>query len=137
MARGLNKCMFIGNLGADPKWEPDKGQGRCAFSIAVNETWKDRQTGEDKERTEWVHIVVWGKLAESCAKYLAKGRTVYVEGKLQTRKFEGRDGEQKTSLEVNAHEVLFLGGGEPGQQLPRAGGGYQAPPDVPEDDLPF
>jgi len=89
MARGLNKVMLIGNLGKDPdvKYTQD-GRAIANFNIATSEEWKDKASGERKEKTEWHKIVVFGKLAEICGEYLVKGKKVYIEGKLQTRSYE-------------------------------------------------
>lgn len=105
----MNTVILIGNLGRDPetKFLPS-GQAVCNFSIAINEKWKDRD-GEAKERTEWARIVVFGKQAESCGQYLAKGRQVAVNGRMQTREYE-KDGQKHWITEVIADRVEFLGG---------------------------
>ena len=109
----LNKVQLIGHLGADPnlKYTPSN-RPVCNLSIATSEAWKDKQTGEKKEKTEWHRCQVWGDLAEVCAKYLAKGRQVYVEGKLQTRSYEDKNGQKKYSTEIIVSNVVFLGSGE-------------------------
>jgi len=106
---GINKVILIGNLGADPelRYTPD-GTPVANFSIATSESWKDKTTGDKREKTEWHKIVVWRKLAEICAEYLSKGRQVYVEGKLQTRSWE-KDGVTRYTTEIIAHDVQFLG----------------------------
>jgi single-strand DNA-binding protein len=107
----VNKVILIGNLGADPEVRATGGgQSVANFRIATSEQWQDK-SGEKKERTEWHSIVVWGKLAELCGKYLKKGRPVYIEGKLQTREWE-KDGVKRYSTEVIAHTVTFLGSKE-------------------------
>ena len=108
----LNKVQIIGHLGADPelKYTPSN-RPVCNLSIATSETWKDKQSGEKKEKTEWHRCQVWGELAEVCAKFLAKGRQVYVEGKLQTREYE-KDGQRRFSTEIVVSNVVFLGSGE-------------------------
>src|ERR1700690_2495879 len=107
---GLNKGMLIGNLGKDPevRYTPG-GQAVANFTIATNENWTDKQ-GQKQERTEWHRIVVWGKLAELCGKYLTKGRQAYIEGRLQTRSWEDQQGQKRYSTEIVANTVQFLGG---------------------------
>jgi single-strand DNA-binding protein len=103
----LNKVMIIGNLGKDPELSYTAGGDAVTkFSVAANETWT--KDGQKQERTEWFNVVCWRKLAETCAQYLAKGRQVYVEGKLQTRTYE-QDGQTKYFTEVIADQVRFLG----------------------------
>jgi single-strand DNA-binding protein len=106
---GVNKVILIGNLGKDPevRYTPD-GTAVANFSIATSEEWKDKNTGEKKERTEWHRIVAWRKLGEICGQYLSKGRQVYVEGKLQTRSWE-KDGVTRYTTEIIASDVRFLG----------------------------
>lgn len=106
---GVNKVMLIGNLGADPdmRYTPS-GTGVCELSLATGETWTDKN-GERQERTEWHRIVVWGKRAETCSKYLAKGRQCYVEGRLRTRSWEDKEGNKRYTTEVVATDVQFLG----------------------------
>lgn len=113
MSRGVNKVILIGNLGSDPKLEyTNNGTARCAWSMAINESYKDRE-GNKQELTEWVHVVAWGNLAETCARFLAKGKQVYVDGKLRTRSWEDRDsGQKRYKTEVVATDVQFLGGPE-------------------------
>ncbi len=108
---GVNKAILIGNLGRDPELRYTQGgQAVCNFSIATTETWKDKD-GEKQERTEWHRIVVWGKQGENCGQYLAKGRTVYIEGRIQTRKWKDKEDNERTTVEINANNVTFLGGG--------------------------
>ena len=121
MAAGVNKVIAIGHLGKDPevRYTPS-GQAVANFSIAVSESWNDKQ-GQRQERTEWIRIVAWGKTAELCGEYLSKGRQVYIEGKMQTRQWDDRDGNKKYTTEVVANTVQFLGGrGEGGG----GGGGH-------------
>ena len=108
MARGLNKVMLIGNLGKDPdvKYTQD-GRAIANFSIATSEEWKDKASGERKEKTEWHKIVVFGKLAEICGEYLVKGKKVYIEGKLQTRSWE-KDGITRYTTEIVASDMQML-----------------------------
>lgn len=107
---GINKVMLIGRLGRDPevRYTPD-GAAVANFSIATSEQWKDKATGEKKERTEWHRIVAFRKLGEICGEYLSKGRQVYVEGRLQTRSWE-KDGVTRYTTEIVASDVQFLGG---------------------------
>jgi len=140
---GVNKVILIGNLGRDPELRYTQGgQPVASFSLATSENWNDRQSGERQERTEWHRIVVWGRTAEMCAKYLSKGRTVYIEGRLQTREWEDKDGNKRRTTEVNAQTVQFLGGGrgEARAEEPSGGpgGGPGDPPaGPPDDDIPF
>ena len=128
----VNKVILIGHLGQDPevKFIPS-GDAVCNFSIATNEKWTDKE-GNKQERTEWHRIVVWRKLAEICGKYLAKGRSCCIEGKLQTRKWE-KDGVTRYSTEVVASNVVFLGGKGDSQPSSRP----DEPPPVGDDDIPF
>ena len=121
MAGGVNKVILVGNLGADPdmRYTPS-GQGVCELRVATSESWNDKN-GQRQERTEWHRIVVWGKRAEVCSKYLSKGRQVYVEGRIQTRTYDDKDGNKKYITEVIAADVQFLGGG--GREGAGAGGG--------------
>jgi single-strand DNA-binding protein len=106
---GVNKVIVIGRLGADPEVKTVSGGNTVArLSVATSENWTDRE-GQKQERTEWHRIVVWGKLAELCGKYLSKGRQVYVEGRLQTRSWEDQQGQKRYSTEVVANTVQFLG----------------------------
>ncbi len=107
----VNKVILIGNLGSDPEVRfTTGGQAVANFNIATNENWKDKG-GQDQERTEWHKIVVWGKQAENCGEYLKKGRTVYIEGRLQTREWNDKDGNKRYTTEVVAQTVQFLGSG--------------------------
>ena len=106
----VNKVILIGNLGRDPELRyTQSGSAVTNFTLATNEKWKDKE-GNNQERTEWHRVVVWGKSAENCAQYLQKGRSVYVEGKLQTREWEGKDGNKRYTTEIVAQAVQFLGG---------------------------
>jgi single-strand DNA-binding protein len=120
---GVNKAILVGNLGKDPELRYTQGgQPVVNFPMATSENWTDK-SGERVERTEWHRIVVWGKVGEVCAQYLSKGRTVYVEGRIQTREWEDKDGNKRNTTEINAQTVQFLGGprGESGSG--GAGGG--------------
>lgn len=106
----VNKVILMGRLGKDPelKYTPS-GAAVCNFSIATTESWNDKSSGQKQERTEWHRIVVWGKLAELCNQYLAQGRQVYVEGSLQTRSWDDKDGNKRYTTEINAKTVQFIG----------------------------
>jgi single-strand DNA-binding protein len=107
---GINKVILVGNLGKDPELRhTPQGMAVANFSIATSESWTDK-SGQKQERTEWHRIVVWGKLAELCGKYLQKGRQVYIEGKLQTRAWDDKEGQKRYTTEVVASGVQFLGG---------------------------
>lgn len=116
MARGINKVILIGHLGADPETRYMPSGGAVTnLRVATTESWKDRQSGEPQERTEWHRVVLFGRLAEISAEYLRKGSQVYLEGRLQTRKWQGQDGADRYTTEVVANEMQMLGG--------RGGGG--------------
>lgn len=107
----VNKVILVGNLGKDPQTRATpNGQEVATLTVATSEKYKDK-SGDLQERTEWHTVVVWGKQAESCGKYLSKGRQVYVEGRLATRKWTDKEGVEKYSTEVVAETVKFLGGG--------------------------
>jgi single-strand DNA-binding protein len=123
MARGINKVILVGNLGGDPEVRyTASGSAVTNINMATSESWRDKQSGEMQERTEWHRVVMFGKLAEIAGEYLKKGRQVYVEGKLQTRKWQGQDGQDRYTTEVVANEMQMLGGG--GQGGGQGGGGY-------------
>ena len=141
--RGINKVILIGNLGADPelKYTPS-GSAVSNFTLATNESWMDGK-GERQEKTEWHRIVVWGKLAEICNEYLKKGSKVYIEGRLQTRSWDGQDGAKRYTTEIVAREMQMLDSREGGRGEEWSGS-EAAPPSgsAPEgarddDDLPF
>lgn len=136
----VNKVIVIGNLGRDPETRSTGGgQDVCNFSVACSEKFKDRD-GNPQERTEWVRVVAWGKLAGLCQQYLAKGRQVYVEGKLQTRKWQDKDGKDQYATEVVAAEVRFLGNREGGRDDSRGTSHGSAPStrrDDRDEDIPF
>jgi single-strand DNA-binding protein len=135
MAGGVNRVILIGNLGADPEMRyTASGTAVCKFRIATTETRTDRQ-GNRQERTDWHRIVAWGKLAEICGQYLAKGKQVYIEGRIRNDTWE-KDGVKQYSYEVWAENMLMLGTGrgverEPEPPFPPPEGG------APEDDIPF
>ena len=116
MARGINKVILVGNLGADPdtRYMPS-GKAVTNIRVATSESWKDRQTGDMQERTEWHSIVMYDKLGEIAAEYLRKGSQVYIEGKLRTRKWQDKEGKDRYTTEIIADQMQMLGG--------RGGGG--------------
>ncbi len=118
---GVNKVILVGNLGADPdlRYTPG-GQAVCDLRLATNESWTAKD-GSRQEHAEWHRVVVWGTLAENCAKYLARGREVYIEGKNRTKAWEDKDGNKRYTTKVVARDVQFLGGRGGGEQ--RSGGG--------------
>jgi single-strand DNA-binding protein len=140
---GLNRWQGIGNLGKDMEMRHTSGgQAVGSFNLAVNETWKDKD-GQKQERTEWVRCVYWGRGAEAVAQYMVKGKQVYVEGRLQTRQWEDRDGNKKYTTEVNVQNVTLLGGGGGNGGSGRGSSRQQESPDdmggygMPDDDIPF
>ncbi|BCX82686.1 single-strand DNA-binding protein [Methylomarinovum caldicuralii] len=160
-SRGVNKVILLGNLGADPetRYMPS-GDAVTTLRVATSETWKDKQTGQQQERTEWHRVVLFGRLAEIAAEYLKKGRQVYIEGQLRTRKWQGQDGQDRYTTEIVAREMQLLGGrggdtgsapfaaDEPAQTTPRpqapqrpaAQPAPSAPPlddSFEDDDIPF
>ena len=152
MARGVNKVILVGTLGKDPetRYMPS-GSAVTNMRIATNEQWKDKQTGEQQERTEWHSIAMFGRLAEIAAEYLRKGQQVYIEGKLRTRKWQDKEGKDRWTTEIVADEMNMLGGkgggASAGERAPAgaaAGGGGRAavndsgaPPGDFDDDIPF
>ena len=155
MARGINKVIIVGNLGQDPetRYMPS-GKAVTNLRIATSESWKDKQTGEQREQTEWHSVVMYDRLAEIAAEYLRKGSQVYIEGKLRTRKWQDKEGRDRYTTEIQANEMQMLGGkgggGGAGTESraeprePRAAGagdrGSAPPPprdDAFDDDIPF
>jgi single-strand DNA-binding protein len=148
MARGVNKVIIVGNLGNDPetKYMPS-GSAVTNLSVATNESWKDKATGEQKDRTEWHKVAMFGRLAEISAEYLRKGSQVYIEGKLRTRKWQDKQGNDRYSTEIVADEMQMLGG-RTGGGAPAMGGPPQSSPPPQgspgpasggdfDDDIPF
>lgn len=156
MARGINKVILIGNLGRDPEVRYMPSGGAVAnLAVATSENWKDKNTGENQERTEWHRVVMFNRLGEIAGEYLKKGSKVYIEGKLQTRKWQGQDGQDRYTTEIVASEMQMLdsrGGGSSdysgdsgdsagsrGTQqsaAPAASGGNNGFDDF-DDDIPF
>lgn len=111
--RSLNKVLLLGNLGRDPEVRyTTSGRAMATFSLATSMRWRD-QDGNDQEKTEWHRIVAWGRLGEVCGEYLAKGKTVFIEGRIQSREWEDQDGNKRTTVEIIANDMIMLGG--PGQ----------------------
>lgn len=166
MARGINKVILIGNCGQDPDTKyTASGAAVTNLSVATSESWKDKQTGQMQDRTEWHRVVFFNRLAEIAGEYLRKGSKVYIEGKLQTRKWQDQGGQDRYTTEIVANELQMLdsrgegaggdnagyGGGQPSRPAPAAqnyGGGQQSapsnvshapPPDMDsfDDDIPF
>ena len=145
MARGINKVILVGNLGADPdtRYMPS-GSAVTNIRVATSESWKDKNTGDPQERTEWHRVVFFGKLAEIAAEYLRKGSQVYVEGNLRTRKWQDREGRDRWTTEIVANEMQMLGG-RPGSSAsapapapaPAAAHASAASSDDLDDDIPF
>jgi single-strand DNA-binding protein len=158
MARGVNKVIIVGTLGKDPetRYMPS-GSAVTNLRLATNEQWKDKQTGEQQERTEWHSIAMFGRLAEIAAEYLRKGSQVYIEGKLRTRKWQDKEGKDRYTTEIVADEMQMLGSkgggggasmGPPAERSSSGGGqrpaavndmdsGGGGPPGDFDDDIPF
>jgi single-strand DNA-binding protein len=159
MARGINKVILVGNCGKDPETRYTANGGAITtVSVATSESWKDKQTGETQDRTEWHRVKFFGRLAEVAGEYLKKGRQVYIEGSIRSDKYTDKEGVERTSYDIVANEMQLLGGnpgaeggmgGERRSAAPRpaAGGERSAPrpeprreappPDDFEDDIPF
>jgi single-strand DNA-binding protein len=122
-----NKVILVGRLGKDPEVRfAQSGTAICNLTVATSEEWKDKQTGEKQEKTEWHQCVMYGKLAEIAGQYLKKGSQVYLEGKLTTSKYQdSKTGEDRYSTKVQCEEMIMLGGGQGGNQDGGQGGGYQ------------
>jgi single-strand DNA-binding protein len=140
---GINKVILIGNLGSDPevRYTPS-GVAVAQFNIATSEEWKDKDSGEKRERTEWHRIVAWRRLGEICGEYLSKGQQVYVEGRIQTNTWEDKEGNKRYTTEIIANTVQFLGRRESSESArPRSTSpaDYQGMPaqGPADDDIPF
>ncbi|MCL2021864.1 MAG: single-stranded DNA-binding protein [Betaproteobacteria bacterium] len=150
----VNKVIIVGNLGADPETRYSaSGDAICNIRVATSESWKDKNTGEKQERTEWHRIVFYRKLAEIAGQYLKKGSQVYIEGKIKTRKWQDKDGQDRYSTDIEATEMTMLGkregsgfdgGGNQPSRSPSSfapssegGGGKPAFTDFGDDDIPF
>jgi single-strand DNA-binding protein len=161
MARGINKVILVGNLGADPETRYTANGGAITTAkVATSESWKDKQTGQQQERTEWHRVKFFGRLGEIAGEYLRKGQQVYIEGSIRTDKYTDKEGIERYATDIIASEMQMLGGrgdgggargggsggdtGERGERAPRGGGerpapSRQAPPadDFNDDDIPF
>lgn len=139
MSRGLNKVMVIGHLGRDPEMRyTPSGRPVTTFTIAVSRSWNTAD-GERRTETEWFNIVAWGNLAEICKQYLYKGQQVYIEGRLQTRRWEDKEGQKHTSVEVVANEMMMLGDrrDNSSQSQEESQGDETSEPVADEDEFPF
>jgi len=140
MSRGVNKVILIGNLGQDPEMRYiESGTAVANVSIATSESWNDKNTGEKVEKTEWHRVVFWGKLAEIVGEWLKKGSQVYIEGSLQTRKWQDADGNDRYTTEVKASNMQMLGGkqdAQSGQSNAQSGYRNQKNPTYPEAATP-
>ncbi len=157
MARGVNKVILVGNLGKDPETrDMPSGSAVTHLTLATSESWKDKQTGDQQERTEWHKIAMFGRLAEIAAEYLRKGSQVYIEVKLRTRKWQDKEGKDRWTTEIVADEMQMLGGKGGGASAGAGGGAMSggaaaggsgggraavndsgAPPGDFDDDIPF
>jgi single-strand DNA-binding protein len=148
MARGVNKVILVGNLGKDPeiRYMPN-GNAVANLTLATSESWKDKQTGDQQEKTEWHRIVMFRRLAEIAGEYLKKGSQVYIEGKLQTRKWQDNSGNDRYTTEIVANEMQMLGGrgggsagfadnSAPATESASASAAASGPADF-DDDIPF
>ena len=152
MARGVNKAIIVGNLGRDPEVRyTANGNAISNITVATTESWKDKQSGERQEKTEWHRVVFFGRLAEIAGEYLKKGAQVYIEGRLQTRKWEDKSGQERYTTEIVASEMQMLGsrgggtsgvpdddysGAAPSATDSSGGGTSGGDPDL-DDDIPF
>src|SRR5690348_10764308 len=136
MARGVNKVILIGNLGADPETRAmPSGSTVANLRVATSESWRDKQTGEQQERTEWHRVALFGRLAEIAGEYLRKGSQVYIEGSLRTRKWQDKQGNERYSTEIVGNEMQMLGG-RGGAGGGTAGGGGGAAGGMPREPMP-
>jgi single-strand DNA-binding protein len=149
MGKSINKVILVGRLGRDPEMKyTATGTPFCRFSMATDESWTDKASGERTEKTEWHNIVVWDKLAEICNNYLTKGRMVYIEGSLQTREWDDQEGNKRKTTEVRARDMVLLGGpsgdgggsrrspGPPSSSGSPSGGDGEGS-QITDDDIPF
>ncbi len=148
-SRGVNKAILVGHLGRDPEVRyAANGNAIANVSVATSESWKDRQTGEPQERTEWHRVVFFGRLAEIAGEYLKKGSQIYVEGRLQTRKWQDQQGNDRYTTEIVANDMQMLGGragqgagprddfDQASEPEPRATSTPDTAADI-DDDIPF
>jgi single-strand DNA-binding protein len=147
MGKSINKVILVGRLGRDPEMKyTASGTPFCRFSIATDDVWTDKGSGERQEKTEWHNVVVWDRLAEICNQYLAKGRLVYIEGSLQTREWDDAEGNKRKTTEVRARDMVLLGsppeGANSGQRRTASasatpGGDSPGGSTITDDDIPF
>ena len=149
MGKSINKVILVGRLGRDPEMKyTSGGTAYCRFSIATDDSWTDKGSGEKQDRTEWHSIVVWDRLAEICNQYLTKGKMVYIEGSLQTREWDDKEGVKRKTTEVRCRDMVMLGGGSGGDggtssRSEQSGGGFAGPSGggggsaITDDDIPF
>ena len=138
MSKGINKVIVVGNLGVAPESRTMPSGGTATnFSVATSESWKDKQTGQKQERTEWHKIVTFGRLAEICAEYLAKGSKVYVEGSLRTRKWQDKAGKDNYTTEIVASEMQMLGSDKVADPVEPTQQQREVKTEELEDDIPF
>jgi single-strand DNA-binding protein len=149
MAKSVNKVILVGRLGRDPELKyTASGVPFCRFSMATDDSWNDKGTGERQERTEWHNIVAWDRLAEICNQYLTKGKLIYIEGALQTREWDDQEGNKRKTTEIRARDMVMLSGGagDSAGGVPRravaaegssgnSGGGGTST--ITDDDIPF
>ena len=148
MAKSVNKVILVGRLGRDPELKyTANGVPFCRFSMATDDVWNDKSSGERQERTEWHNIVAWDRLAEICNQYLTKGKLVYIEGALQTREWDDQEGNKRKTTEIRARDMVLLGspgentGGGQRRPVPEAAGAAPAAAPststITDDDIPF
>ena len=141
----VNRVILVGNIGKDAEVRYTTGGAAVStLSLATTEVWNDKASGQRQERTEWHRVVVWGKQAETLSEYLTKGRQIYIEGRLQTRQWDDKDGNKRYTTEVRTDRIVLLGGrsstGEAGagqQGSSPSGSPAAGPPELTEDDIPF
>ena len=139
---GVNRAIIVGHLGKDPETRSSQGGMTITnFSVATSETWKDKKTGEKREQTEWHRISTFGRLAEICAQYLEKGKLVYIEGRIQTRSWEDKEGNKRYTTEIIANNMQILGGGGEKREAPKKQKTppktKQAEPEFDDSQIPF
>jgi single-strand DNA-binding protein len=148
MAKSVNKVILVGRLGKDPELKyTASGTPFCRFSMATDDVWNDKGSGERQERTEWHNIVAWDRLAEICNQYLTKGKLVYIEGSLQTREWDDQEGNKRKTTEIRARDMVMLssaGEGGGGQRRAASAEGVGGGPSsssststITDDDIPF
>ena len=149
MAKSVNKVILVGRLGRDPELKyTASGVPFCRFSMATDDVWNDKGSGERQERTEWHNIVAWDRLAEICNQYLTKGKLIYIEGALQTREWDDQEGNKKKITEIRARDMVMLSGGAADSaggvqrravaaEVPSGNSGGGGTSTITDDDIPF